>query len=240
MPMRPTIHGAVDGPTPPICDTTIFVSDPRKLLSENDARALLALPKGHVLPPEEVLLRDAARIIETNLALAKELVPVAEQGLQPSPIWEPKQGVTHVRMAVLPPVFRGRYFDGEGAQVLAEPVAIQMVVDVLPWMTEDPVGAAFALENTYRAWHDDTAPNRSLDLPYEGHFRLLSLLLADIARKGAAGLDTLEWLGSIGLPIDESRDPDDPPEEAIRASMKVHLDAMWAEERAWRREAFGR
>lgn len=216
------------------------MSDPRKLLSENDARALLALPKGHVLPPEEQLLRDAARIVETNLGLAKELAAVADQGLQPSPIWEPKQGVTQVRMAVLPPVFRTRYFEGEGREILAEPVALQMVVDVLPWMTEDPVGAAFALENTYRAWHDETAPVRSLELPYEGHFRILSLLLADIARKGAAGLDTLEWLGSIGLPIDESRDPDDPTEEEIRKSMKGHLDAMWAEELGWRRDAFGR
>jgi len=216
------------------------VADPRKLLSEQDARALLGLPRGHTLPAADVLLGDVARIVEVNLGLGKELAPLAEQGLLPSPLWEPKDGATQVRLAVLPPVFRGRYFEGEGAEVLAEPYAREIVVEVLEWMVADPVGAAFALEDTYRTWHDATAPVRSLALPYEGHFRLLSLLLADIARKGAAGLDTLQWLGSIGLPIEESREPDDPPAPEIVAAMKKNLDGMWAEERAWRLAAFGR
>lgn len=215
-------------------------ADPRKLLSENDARALLALPKGHTLPSEAALLEHASLIVAKNLALAKELEPLREQGLQLSPVWEVKSGITQVRLAVLPPVFRSRYFEDEGAEVLGEQAALEMVVDVLPWMVDDPVGAAFALESTYRTWQDDTAPVRSLELPYEGHFRLLSLLLADIARKGSAGLDILEWLGSIGLPIEESRDPDDPPADEVRASMKRHLEAMWREEREWRRAAFGR
>lgn len=216
------------------------MSDPRKLLSEADARALLALPRSHVLPSEDELLDDARRIVAKNLELADELGPLREQGLQLSPVWEAKGGVVQVRLAVLPAVFRSRYFEGEAAEVLREPVAIEMVVDVLPWMVDDPVGAAFALESTYRTWQDDTAPVRSIEVPYRGHYRLLSLLLADIARKGSAGLDVLEWLGSIGLPVEESRDEDDPPAEEIRASMKAHLEAMWAEERRWKDAAFGR
>lgn len=211
----------------------------RDLLSEHDARALLGLPAGTRLPDEDALVREAERIVAKNLELAAEASGLSEQGLLVSPIWEAKGGVAQVRMAVLPPIFRTRYHEPEGLHVLREPAAIGIVAEVLPWMVDDPVGASVALEDTLRVWLDDTAPVRSLGEPVGGHTRLLSILLADIARKGAAGLDTLEWLGSIGLPIEDARDDDDPSELEVRAAMKEHLQAMWEEERSWLRAAFG-
>ncbi len=212
----------------------------RDLLSERDARALLGLPADCSLPGQEDLEAEAARIVERNLALSIELGPLTDQGLLLSPIWETKKGLGHVRLAVLPARFRTRYFEAEGAEVLHEPHAIAIVAEVLPWLVDDPVGAAVALEDTLRAWLDDTAPVRSLEQPIAGHTRLLSILLADIARKGSAGLDTLEWLASLGLPFEEAREADDPSPDEIRASMKEHLEAMWEEERAWLRAAFER
>lgn len=212
----------------------------RDLLSEHDARALLGIPAGYQPPGEDALLAEAQRIVEKNFALARELTPLADQGLLLSPIWESKSGVAHARLSVLPAGFRSRYYEPEGALVLDEPHALGIVAEVVPWMIDDPVGASVALEDTLRVWLDDTAPVRSLEEPLHGHTRLLTILLADIARKGAAGLDTLEWLGSIGLPVEDARDDDDPSPEEIRASMKAHLEAMWEEERAWLRAAFER
>lgn len=211
----------------------------RDLLSEHDARALLGLPVGYEAPSEEELVAEAERVVRRNFELGDELAHLAEQGLVPSPIWEVKGGILHARMAVLPPVYRTRYHEPDGALVLGEHAALSMVAEVLPWMVDDPVGASVALEDTLRAWLDDTAPVRSLELPAQGHTRLLTILLADIARKGAAGLDTLEWLASLGLPFEEARDDDDPTPEEIRVSMKEHLHAMWEEERGWLRKAFG-
>lgn len=216
------------------------MADPRALLSVADARALLAIPTGAALPDEATLRAGAARVVERNLALAAELAHLAEDGLLPSPVWEPRGGRVGVRLAVLPPAFRARYFDGAGAEALADPDALDAVVDVLPDLWADPVAAAFALEDTHRAWLDETAPQRSLELAYEGHHRLLSLVLADYARKASVGVDDLEWLDSLGFPVEDALGPGDPSPAAVRASVKAKLSALWAEERAWRRAAFER
>jgi len=216
------------------------VRDARQLLSEVDARVLLGLPKGGAVPDESTLSADAEAIVTQNLALAREVEHLGEQGLLLSPVWESNAGVAQARMAVRPPSFRTRYFEPEGLEVLRDSEAIDAVVDVVPWMMDDPVGAAVALDDTLRAWRDDTAPVRSLGVAMKPHTRLLSLLLADVARKGAAGLDTLEWLASLGVPIAELRDDGDPSEDEIRASMKANLRAMWDDERGWMRAAFTR
>ena len=79
----------------------------------------------------------------------------------------------------------------------------------------------------------DDAPLRPLEALYAGHFKLLSLMLADIARKADAGLDTLDWIVSLGLPVEEFCDDDDPPASEIHARMEERMDAMWAQEDAW-------
>jgi hypothetical protein len=215
-----------------------MIKDARAKLSVSEARGLLGLTGPCAVDPGK-LLSDAQMIVERNREMAAEVSGLAEQGLLLSPVWERGTVAARARLAVLPPTFRSRYFEGEGAEVLSEAGALSAVCDVFPWFVDDPVGACFALEDTLRTWLDDTAPTRDLGLPYESHYRMLSLLLADIARKGAGGLDTLEWLLSIGLPIADVLEEGDPPESELRLSTKRKLELIWQEERAWRRMAFG-
>lgn len=212
----------------------------RAKLSAEDARRFLALPEGYSVDDgDDALIQDAKMVVDKNLELGRELAKMSQQGLQLSPIWEQQDGVAHARLAVLPPIFRSRYFEAPGAEAWIRPATFRMVAEVLPWMIDDPVGAAYALEDTHRAWYDPEAPTRSLKIPYRGHLRTLSLVLADLARKSAAGLTTLEWLASIGLPFEESREDDDPTPDEVRAAMRQATHAMWTQEQAWIRVAFG-
>ncbi|HWB81691.1 MAG TPA: hypothetical protein VG755_42305 [Nannocystaceae bacterium] len=198
--------------------------------TDDDARALLGLPMAYMLPASAVLVAEARRIVETNLALAREL---SAQGIGISPIWERKGSRAAVRAAMLPPEFSTRYFSGGGLVVLEKPSVRTLVAELMPWMAEDPGGAAVALEDTLEVWTSEDAPLRPLESPYGGHYKLLSLMLADIARKADAGLDTLDWIASLGLPVEEFRDDDDPPESEIQSRMEARMDAMWAQEDAW-------
>jgi hypothetical protein len=120
-----------------------------------------------------------------------------------------------------------------GRLVLSKPGVRTLVAELMPWMAEDPVGAAAALEDTLELWTTDDATLRPLESPYGGHYKLLSLMLADIARKADAGLDTLDWIASLGLPVEEFRDDDDPSAAQIHERMEARVDAMWAQEDAW-------
>lgn len=198
--------------------------------SDDDARALLGLPMAYVLPATAVLAAEAWRIVDTNLTLAREL---STQGIGISPIWERKGSHAAVRAVLLPAEFASRYFTGGGLVVLGKANVRTLVAELMPWMAEDPSGAAVALEDTLEVWTSDDAPLRPLESPYGGHYKLLSLMLADIARKADAGLDTLDWIASLGLPVEEFRDDDDPPASEIHTRMEARMDAMWAQEDAW-------
>jgi len=202
--------------------------------TDDDARALLGLPMAYLLPATEVLVVEARIIVETNVALARE-VSVEGTGISPSfsPIWERKGSRAAVRAAALPVEFASRYFTGGGFVVLGKPGVRTLVAELMPWMAEDPGGAAGALEDTLEVWTSEDAALRPLESPYGGHYKLLSLMLADIARKADAGLDTLDWIASLGLPVEEFRDDDDPPASQIHARMEARMDAMWAQEDAW-------
>src|SRR5262249_27112721 len=158
---------------------------------------------------------------------------LSTQGIGISPIWERKGSRAAVRAALLPAEFNNRYFGGGGLVVLEKPSVRTLVAELMPWMAEDPGGAAVALEDTLEGWTSDEAPLRPLESPYGGHYKLLSLMLADIARKADAGLDTLDWIASLGLPVEEFRDDDDPSAADIHARMESRMDAMWAQEDAW-------
>lgn len=202
--------------------------------TDDDARALLGLPMAYVLPATEVLVAEARIIVHTNLTLACEL-SVQGLGISPtlSPIWERKGSRAAVRSTLLPVQFASRYFTGGGRMVVGKASVRTLVAELMPWMAEDPSGAAAALEDTLEAWTAEEAQLRPLELPYGGHYKLLSLMLADIARKADAGLDTLEWIASLGLPVEEFRDDDDPSASEIHARMEARMDAMWAQEDAW-------
>ena len=73
----------------------------------------------------------------------------------------------------------------------------------------------------------------ALGLPYKGHFKLLTLVIADFLRKIGAGFDELEWLTSIGL-LSAYHNPDeDPPVEEVRAAARDKSLRLAAEEGAW-------
>lgn len=184
----------------------------------------------YVVPATTVLVADARRIVETNLALARES---GESGIAVSPIWERHGSRAAVRAAMLPPEFAGRYFTGGGLVVIGKPGVRTLVAELMPWMAQDPSGAAVVLEDTLDVWTSDDAPLRPLESPYAGHYKLLSLMLADIARKGAAGLDTLDWIASLGLAVEEFREDDDPPASQIEERMEARMDAMWTQEDEW-------
>jgi hypothetical protein len=199
-------------------------------LSDEDARALLGLPMAYMLPATEIIAMEAGRIVETNLALARELLA---QGIRISPIWERKGSRAAVRAAMLPAEFASRYFTGGGLVVIGKPGVRTLVAELMPFMAEDPAAAAVALEDTLEVWTFEGAPLHPVESPYGGHYKLLSLMLADIARKADAGLDTLDWIASLGLPVEEFRDDDDPSASQIHERMEARVDAMWAQEDAW-------
>jgi hypothetical protein len=196
-------------------------------LTDDDARALLGLPMAYVLPAAEVLVAEARRIVETNLALARA------PSRMMSPIWERKGSRAAVRAVQLPGEFARRYFTGGGRMVLGKAGVRTLVAELMPWMAEDPRAAAAALEDTLELWTFEEEPLQLLESPYGGHYKLLSLMLADIARKADAGLDTLDWIASLGLPVEEFCDDDDPPASEIQARMEERMDEMWAQEDAW-------
>lgn len=206
--------------------------------TDDEARALLGLPMAYMLPATAVIVAEARLIIDTNLALARELAPQGI-GISPilspiiSPIWERNGSRAAVRATLLPPQFTTRYFTGNGLAVLDKPNVRTLVAELMPWMAEDPAAAAAALEDTLEVWISEGAPMRPLEAPYGGHYKLLSLMLADIARKADAGLDTLDWIASLGLPVEEFRDDDDPSAEQIQERMEARMDAMWAQEDSW-------
>jgi hypothetical protein len=226
-------------------------------LCDDDARALLGLPTAYVLPATEILVAEARRIVEINLALAHRrtvsgvglaaspmavspmtvspmtVSPMIVSPMTVSPIWERSAGRAAVRASTLPAPFASRYFTGGGRVVLGKSNVRTLVAELMPWMAQDPSGAFAALEDTLEVWTTEGAPLQALDSPYGGHYKLLSLMLADIARKADAGLDTLDWIASLGLPVEEFRDDDDPSEAEIQARMEARVDAMWAEEDAW-------
>lgn len=219
-------------------------SSARDRISADEARTVLGL-YADVSASVDELTADVDVIVAENLSLATRTDKLREQGLQPSPVWEltpDDAGRPRLvaRLAVLPASFRGRYFEEPGRAVLDDAASRELVAEVFDEVAADPVGALVALESTLRAWLDDTAPTRQLTLASKPQHRLLTLLLADIARKGAAGLDDLEWMLSIGLDPEELRDDDSPPIAELRGSSDRKLRAMWAEERAWLAAAFGR
>lgn len=198
--------------------------------TDDDARVLLGLPMAYVLPATSVLVAQARLIVDTNHALARER---SEQGCLVSPIWERKGSRAAVRVVQLPGEFASRYFAGGGRTVLGKKGVHTLVAELMPWMAEDPRFAAAALEDTLDLWTSEDAPLEPIESPYGGHYELLSLMLADIARKADAGLDTLDWIASLGLSVEEFCEDDDPPASAIHARMEERMEAMWAQEDGW-------
>jgi hypothetical protein len=197
---------------------------------ESSARRFLALPQGEPCPDVEKLMEDLRAILLHTVNLRAQ---VAEAGIQISPIWEECDGQAALRATVVPTPIELRHFEGKGMATLLAPDALRMIAEVSEMLAEEPAAAAQALQLTAALWLSDDAPVRPLDLPYKGHFKLLTLVLADFLRKVGAGFEPLEWLTSLGL-LRSFHDPaEDPPLERVRAATREKVARMVAEEEVW-------
>lgn len=193
-------------------------------------RAFLELPEGYALPDIDHLMHDARAILLHTVNLRTE---TSAAGIQISPIWEPHDGQAALRATIVPAEIEARHFEGKGMMALRNPEALTMIADVVEILADEPAVAAQALLVTASVWISKEAPIRPLGVPYKGHFKLLTLVIADFLRKIGAGFDELEWLTSIGL-LSAYHNPDeDPPAEQVRAAARDKTLQLVAEEEAW-------
>lgn len=197
-----------------------------------EGRARLQLPEDFVLPTVDEVVQDARAILLHTLSLRKELDAT---GIVLSPIWEGHVGEAAVRAAVVPKEVVTRYYEGPGLGSLRDAGVLEMLCEIAVMLLEQPDEAARVLSTTEELWFHEGSPVRSLEVPFKPHFKLLTLVIADLARKAGAGFGELEWIASLGL-LDAFHDPDsDGPREAILASTRDKTQSMCAEEEAWMR-----
>ncbi len=198
----------------------------------SDPRERLHLPAQFDMPEPDALEVDARAIVLHTLSLRKDL---AGTEVVISPIWENHEGQASVRAAVVPPEVVKRHFEGAGLTSLRDAGVMQMVCDVTAMLLEDPEGAAEVLVGTDQLWISPEAPTRSLELPYKPHYKVLTLVIADLLRKAGAGFTELEWIASLGL-LDAYHDPSsDPPREDVVTATAAKTLAMCADEASWMR-----
>ncbi len=196
------------------------------------SRTFLALPEGYALPDVEDLLHDARAILLHTLNVRTGTQAQGSE-IQVSPIWENQDGQAAVRAAVVPKEVEQRHFEGKGMAALRHPDALTMIGDVVEIFAEEPVAAARALSMTGSLWVRDDLPLKTLEMPYKGHYKLLTLVIADFLRKIGAGFDELEWITSLGI-LSAYHDPDkDPPVEEIQASTREKMQRLIVDENAW-------
>ncbi len=193
-------------------------------------RAFIELPEGYTLPDNDDLTHDARAILLHTLNLRTE---TQSSGIQIAPIWENQDGQAALRATVVPKEVENRHFEGRGMIALRDPASLTMIADVVELLAEEPAIAAQTLAVTESLWISKEAPIRPLGMPYKGHFKLLTLVIADFLRKIGAGFNELEWLTSLAL-LNAYHDPnEDPPIEQVRASTRDKNDRLIAEEKAW-------
>jgi hypothetical protein len=116
---------------------------------------------------------------------------------------------------------------------LRDPNALTMIGDVVEIFADEPIAAARALAMTASLWVSEEAPIRQLGLPYKGHYKLLTLVIADFLRKIGAGFDELEWITSLGILSAYHNPAEDPPVEDIQASTREKMQRLIVDENAW-------
>jgi hypothetical protein len=196
------------------------------------ARTMLHLPAKFDLPEPDAIVQDARAILLHAFSLRKEM---GTADIVISPVWENHEGQASVRAAIVPPAVVTRHFEGPGLASLRDAGVMQMLGDVVGMLLEDPEGAAEVLAPTEQLWVSPEAPIRSLDLAFKPHFKVLTLVIADLARKVGAGFTELEWIASLGL-LEAYHDPaNDPPREDVLAATSAKTLAMCADEAEWMR-----
>jgi len=145
-------------------------------------------------------LAEAAReIVQANLAAAaKQQRPAGAGGPVefPSPIWTtPRQQV------LLPEEFLGLYVAGPGASIVQDDTWLAVAIDAFERLRGDPVQLLLATHEIRSIYlrEDLFAPPPSDGTPMD---KMLSALIADVARKAAAGLTQTETAATLGAEAD--------------------------------------
>jgi hypothetical protein len=193
-------------------------------------RAFLELPEGYALPDVDDLMHDARAILLHTVNLRAE---TQASGIQISPVWENRDGQAALRATVVPKEIEARHFEGKGMMALRDPNALTMIADAVEILADEPTAAAQSLAMTASLWISEEAPVRTLGIPYKGHFKLLTLVIADFLRKFGAGFDELEWLTSLGILSAYHNPGEDPPVEQVLAATREKMVKLVAEEQAW-------
>lgn len=202
---------------------------------ETTGRVFLQLPDGYALPEPDDLVHDARAVLLHMVNLRRDAL---ESGVQVSPIWEDLDGQAALRAMVVPKPVEARHFEGRGMAALKDPNALTLIADAASILAEQPGAAAQVLARTASLYIHEEAPVRPLGLPYKGHYKLLTLVIADFLRKFGSGFDDTEWLGSIGV-LEAFHDPAvDPPVAEVNARVADKTQRMVADEAAWE-AAFG-
>jgi hypothetical protein len=158
----------------------------------------------------EDLLAETDRIVTENLRTAPSRHPVTGAVVAfGSPTWRREStssGPTVARsMTVLPELFERYYYDPLVAVQLRSPSVRAIAVDVLLARRGEPAELALTARDIASIYEGDVAeaPAMVIDPPYyRPGDRLLSLLLADIAKRLFAGLTEAELRAGYGLSQD--------------------------------------
>jgi hypothetical protein len=205
------------------------------------AREELGLPSKLRLPDRNALFSDAKTIVETNLKMCTQtIVPSPSPAMVLSPIWENDKGRVVVRAAIVPPRFLQRYFIGLAQQALSREQTLRFATTVLEFLVNDAEAAKKALDEVKQIWVSPEAPFKPIDVAYQGHHQLSSLILADMARKYSAQMSTVEIAMSLGLPdatLERLRKPEQPSLQGVATSLQQKMEMLRREEDEWIRAA---
>lgn len=160
------------------------------------AAQLGAWPAGLIESRHETLDADARAIVDENLRLGAEAQPVGGAVEFPSPIVDADG--SHSK-AILPAPFLALYYRDPVAKELREGPLVGLAVEAFERLRADPVELLLATREIRSIYlrADLFAPPPPVDAkrPWA---HMLSALLADVARKSAAGLTPLEIAATLG------------------------------------------
>lgn len=182
--------------------------------------------------PDELLEADAQDLFRTARSLVEEtLGNVGAHDLTRSVVEVPSPivGTGGERpLAVLPRPFLGLYFEGEAARGLENGPLVGIAVEAFQRLRGDPVELLLATAEVHSIYLTDDwfreAPAPGGNEPWRP---ILSALLADVARKAAAGLTPLEIAATLHADV----------EPEAHAWALVKLTEQRQRESAWYAEA---
>lgn len=156
--------------------------------------------------PEQLLEADHAQVTEAARAIVRARIAAAVDQKQPAgargPVEFPSPIVTHPpQRALLPREFLGLYAAEPAASLIQDDAWLALAVEAFERLRTDPVELLLATRDIRSIYLQESlfAPPPSDDRPID---KMLSALIADVARKAAAGLTQYETAATLGAEAD--------------------------------------